>query len=630
MTAYVHSALYVYTKATNIEIDDVQSNSFGTQITSLVFDTLLLDPEKYLTNIEHVVITGTLSDIKVIIELAIKYNFSIGLLPDKSNKQLIKYFDLPTNFKDAVELALRNDAEAVDLIICNGHVLLFNATIGWLPLMDSNGNFHSLKFWLKSIQKSLRLKLLKFNFTTAKGTKLKTAASGCMIIQRHQGGLLSTLISDDSSIRDGAISMIVSSPASIVVYFNILLRLLSGPKRKSQLPIGIGLIKSSQIDIKTEIKLKVIIDGISVTQTPLHCEALPKAIRLNVGEWLATDNKKAQVSKESIKLAYQPNDKELEQVSRQKIPFFSHASEARFRDLFISLREDAKINSIYITLMILSAMLATIGLFQGSSAVVIGAMLLAPLMSPIVSLSMGLLRGNLELLKSSVVKIFLGITLALLASALITQIFPSKMVSSEISARLSPSLLDLAVAIISGVAAAYSKSYKEIIQSLAGVAVAVALVPPLAVAGIGIGRVNLDVFLQAFLLFSTNLVGITLAALFTFRILGFSPIVYSRRGLGLMFALFLAISVPLYASYQEIVETITFQSRMEKNRFLVNGKYLMVENPRLSHSKNHKVLLADILTRDSIGRKDLIELKKKIRLNFKGKVIIKTRVLYIL
>ncbi len=630
MTAYVHSALFVYTGVANKLNDELQQNPFGTEITSLALDTLLLNPESYLSNIEHVVIAGALADIKAILNLALKYDFSIGLIPDKAEKKLIKSFDLSSEYNDAIELALREDAQAIDLILCNGQILLFKATIGWLPLMDSSNETSTVSFWVKSLKNSFQLRLLKFCFTTAKGKKIKTAATGCMIIQRHKGSFLSKLIENDSSIRDGSISMVVFSPISIVVYFNILLRLLAGSKSNDRLPQGIGFIKSSQVNIQTSKPLDVIIDDNSITQTPLHCETLQKAIRVNVGAWLAADNKSAKIPKESIKIAYLPNEKELEQLSQQKIPFFSHASEERFRDLFISLRDDAKINSTYITLMVLSTMLATIGLFQGSTAVVIGAMLLAPLMAPIVSLAMGLLRGNMELLKSSVAKIALGVTLALLASALITQIFPHKMITNEISARLSPSLLDLAVAIVSGIAGAYSKSFKEIIQSLAGVAVAVALVPPLAVAGIGIGRGNIDFFLQAFLLFSTNLVGITLAATFTFRVLGFSPIVHAKRGIGLVLILFMLISVPLYASYERIIETIRFETLMEKNRFLVNGKYIMVQNPRLTHSEHTKMLLIDILTRDDIDRKDLIELKKKIKLHFNAKVIIKTRILYIL
>ncbi|NOR79371.1 MAG: TIGR00341 family protein [Methyloprofundus sp.] len=630
MTNYVSSTLFVYTSATQPLSDVLQDNEFGTQIIPVALEALLLNPAMHLKDIQHVVIAGSLSEIKAILSLALEYHFSVGIIPDRTETKLIKSFDLPAERNKTIELALRDDSQAIDLILCNEQILLFKATIGWLPLMDSSPEANKLKFLLKSLKKSLQLKLLKFCFTTAKGKKLKTAASGCMIIQRHRGSFMSKLIENDSSIRDGSISMVISSPTSVVVYFNIILRLLAGSKSSDRLPQGIGFINSRQIDIDTESKLDVIIDDNSVTQTPLHCKTLVKAVRVNVGEWLAKDNKNAQISKESVKIAYLPNDKELEQVSRQNIPFFSHASEQRFRELFISLREDAQVSSIYITLMILSTMLATIGLFQGSTAVVIGAMLLAPLMAPIVSLAMGLLRGNIELLKNSVTKIITGIALALLASVLITQLFPHKMLTSEMLSRTNPSLLDLAVAIVSGIAGAYSKSYKEIIQSLAGVAIAVALVPPLAVAGIGIGRGNLDFFLHAFLLFSTNLVGITLAATFTFRILGYSPIIYAKRGIGIVFVLFMVISIPLYSTYERIVETIAFESLMEKSRFLVNGKYILVQNPRLTHSGDIKVLLADIITHDDLDRKDLIELKKKIKLHFNARVIIKVRVLYIL
>ena len=631
MTAYVRSALFVYSNATKPLSDELQDNEFDTQITPVAIDALLLNPATYLKNIEHVVVAGSLTDIKAILSLALEYDFSVGLIPDKSEKKLIKSFDLPSEYdNEIIDLALQNNAQAIDLILCNEQILLFKATMGRLPLIETTIDTTRLKLLLQSLKKSFQLKLLKFSFTTAKGQKISTAASGCLIIQRHKGSLISKLIENDSSLRDGSISLLVYSPISIVVYGKFLLGLLYGFSNSTRLPQGIGLIKSKLIDINTDIKLKVTIDDNCITQTPLHCQVLPKAVRVNIGEGLAKENINVQTAKESVKIAYLPNEKELEQVSSQNIPFFSHASEQRFRELFISLRDDAQISSIYITLMVLSTMLATIGLFQDSTAVVIGAMLLAPLMSPIVSLAMGLLRGNIELLKNSVTKIVLGIVLALLASALITQLFPHKMMSNEMSSRINPSLLDLAVAIVAGIAGAYSKSYKEIMQSLAGVAIAVALVPPLAVAGIGLGRLNLDFFFHAFLLFSTNLIGITLAATFTFRILGFSPIVYAKRGIGIVFVMFLAISVPLYASYERIVETITFQSIMKKNRFLVNGKYIIINDAHLTHSDDRKVISAKILTRDAIDRKDLIELKKKIKLHFDDKLMIKIQVLHTL
>jgi uncharacterized hydrophobic protein (TIGR00271 family) len=202
-------------------------------------------------------------------------------------------------------------------------------------------------------------------------------------------------------------------------------------------------------------------------------------------------------------------------------------------------------------------------------------------MAPIISLAMGLLRGEDAMIEKSLVKTIAGITIALIASSMITLLFPHKPVTGEMQARLNPSLLDLAVAIISGIAAAYSKSFKEIIQSLAGVAIAVALVPPLGVAGTGIGRGDFHFFFQAFLLFATNLIGIIIAAAITFRILGFSPAIRSKRNLAIVFGLLALISVPLYMSYHRIVEERIIEKSWQKERFLINDKYVIVEKADL-------------------------------------------------
>ncbi len=148
-------------------------------------------------------------------------------------------------------------------------------------------------------------------------------------------------------------------------------------------------------------------------------------------------------------------------------------------------------------LMVLSTILATVGLYMNSSSVIIGAMLLAPLMAPIISLAMGILRMDKGLFGRSLIKIFMGITLALATAAFATMPLNYQPLTNEMLARLNPTVLDLAVAIIAGVAGAYTKSYKEILQSLAGVAIAVALVPPLATAGIGLGRFAMVFFSQA-------------------------------------------------------------------------------------------------------------------------------------
>ena len=269
-------------------------------------------------------------------------------------------------------------------------------------------------------------------------------------------------------------------------------------RKYKKLPSSIGYIKSPQIDIDSDTRLDVIIDDQDATQTPLHCETITNAVRVNVGKRVREQSRRATDAGEKIDIDNLPREKELLRAKKEKsIPFFSYASEERFKDLFTALRDDAQINGIYIGLMVLSTMLAATGLYLDSASVIIGAMLLAPLMAPIVSLSMGILRAEIGMINKSIGKIVIGILIALFSSALITLLFPDKPVTNEMLARVNPTLLDLAVAIISGIAAAYSKSFKEIIQSLAGVAIAVALVPPLTVAGIGIGRLDFQFFLPS-------------------------------------------------------------------------------------------------------------------------------------
>jgi uncharacterized hydrophobic protein (TIGR00271 family) len=416
-----------------------------------------------------------------------------------------------------------------------------------------------------------------------------------------------------------------------MAYATLLRQALKSSKKFKKLPSSIGYIKSPRIDIDPDTRLDVVIDDQQTTHTPLHCETITKAVRINIGKRLQVEDSKAADVKERIDIENLPTEKELLKAKNKKrIPFFSYASEERFQDLFPALREDAQLNTIYVVLMVLSTMLATVGLYLSSASVIIGAMLLAPLMAPIVSLAMGILRGNIELFRKSIGKIVIGVFIALLSSALITYLFPYKPITEEMLARLNPTLLDLAVAIISGIAAAYSKSFREIIQSLAGVAIAVALVPPLAVAGIGIGRMDFYFFFQAFLLFSTNLVGIIIAATFTFRVLGFSAVVRSKASLVVVFVFLALISIPLYFSFTRIVEDRVFEHSLRQERFLVNEKYLIIIRASIIWRGDNRIVLMDVLAREPLTREDLNAFKKKIQTNFNKKLIIRLKTFYIL
>jgi uncharacterized hydrophobic protein (TIGR00271 family) len=630
MTEYVSSALFVYTDDTKHLIEPLQNNSSSTCITPVAFDALMQTPQTQLYGVEHVVVAGSLDAIKEILHLAMKYHFSIGILPTEKQKDLIKFYGLPKKLPAAVDQALRQDGQPIDLILCNGKIMLFKAIIGRIPFLDTSIKANWIRLVAAALKKFVGFRLYTFAFSTDSKQEINTAASGCMILQHHRASFASRLIAYDHSFKGGMVSLVISAPISIIAYVKLLMQALKSSTGYKKLPSSIGYIKSPQIDIGSETRLDVIIDGQHATHTPLHCEAIAKAVHVNVGKNLGVESSSTNASKEKIDINNLPREKKLFKAKKQKrIPFFSYATDERFHDLFPALREDSRLNSIYLVLMVLSTMLATVGLYLNSASVIIGAMLLAPLMAPIVSLSMGILRGNIELFKDSIGKIVLGILIALLSSALITLLFPYKPITDEMLARINPTLLDLAVAIISGIAAAYSKSFKEIIQSLAGVAIAVALVPPLAVAGIGIGRMDFYFFYQAFLLFSTNLVGIIISATFTFRILGYSAAVRRKASLVVVFIFLVLISIPLYLSYSRIVEDRVFEQSWRKERFLVNEKYLIIIKASIIWRGDKRIILMDILAREPLTRKDLNAFKKKIQANFSKKLIIRLKTFYI-
>ncbi len=175
----------------------------------------------------------------------------------------------------------------------------------------------------------------------------------------------------------------------------------------------------------------------------------------------------------------------------------------------------------FFVLIILSSGIAMYGLLQNSGAVIIGAMLVAPLMSPIVSMAMSLVRGDIKNLGIGAQSTAQGVLMAIFVGALLTFFSPIRQPTNEILSRVNPNLLDLGVAFLSGAAGGYAMSRKSIAAALPGVAIAAALVPPLAVVGYGFAVADLSIAFGALLLFTTNLIAIVLAAALVFLALDF-------------------------------------------------------------------------------------------------------------
>ena len=628
---YHASVLFVHTEEGAVFVEPLLANRIGTTITPLHIDDLRQQPTDILEHVDHIVIAGDLKFIKEMVGYSFEHHFSIGILPLPYQKTIAGSLYLPDDLPSRIETALRNNAQPIDVILCNDQILLFKAAIGRSPMLDNPLETSRLRMLWDGLRKLWDLRLQPFSISTGGDTQkeISTAACGCTIVQQHRTSLASRLIANDSSAADGMISLVLVAPFSIIDYARFVFHLLIRSESDKTLSQSTGYIKSPEITIATEKEMPVEIDGEPATTTPLHCQVLPLALRVNFGETSFDKARLTARGKERIDIKALPAGKELAKAKNKKIPFFTYASEERFKELFVSLRSDARIHSFFVVLMLLSTILATTGLYLDSASVIIGAMLLAPLMGPIVSLAMGILRQDESLITRSIGTIALGVVIALLTAAIMTIFFPYRPVTGEMQARLSPTVLDLIVAITAGAAGAYTKSYKEILQSLAGVAIAVALVPPLAVAGIGIGRHDPVFFGQAFLLFSTNLVGITLAATFTFRVIGFSPAVKSKRGIAIVFFILLLITIPLYLTYHEILETREFEQRWEEERFYVNGKYLIIQNALLKDYGEKDVLIVDIVSRDLLERDDLEELRRKVRYYFSSELVIRANVIYI-
>jgi uncharacterized hydrophobic protein (TIGR00271 family) len=184
--------------------------------------------------------------------------------------------------------------------------------------------------------------------------------------------------------------------------------------------------------------------------------------------------------------------------------------------LYEKLQSGSEWNFDFLMLIALSTAIAALGLLQSSAAVVIGAMLVAPLMTPILGAGLALVQGNLPLVRTAARAIVLGYLTALLIGFVLGWLFPIPELTPELLARGGPTLLDMGVAFLSGLAAAYCLSRPGLLAALPGVAIAAALVPPIATTGASLALGAPDNARGSALLFATNVVAIILGAAVSF------------------------------------------------------------------------------------------------------------------
>ncbi|WP_054118461.1 TIGR00341 family protein [Porphyrobacter sp. AAP60] len=217
-------------------------------------------------------------------------------------------------------------------------------------------------------------------------------------------------------------------------------------------------------------------------------------------------------------------------------------------------RHDGALSEHYLFMTAMSGGIAILGLLLSSPAVVIGAMLLSPLMGPIMGLGFALAIGDWAWLKQSMRTLIVGSVIGILLCALLVFFSPIQTITSEIAARTRPNLFDLFVALFSALAGAYAM-IRGREGAIVGVAIATALMPPIAVVGFGLATFNWTVFSGALLLFVTNFITIALTAFAMARLYGFRNSLSKRNTMFqniALLAVFVGLAVPLAFSLQQI------------------------------------------------------------------------------
>lgn len=481
----------------------------------------------------------------------------VGLLPHPGLVQVRLGLGVPQRLEDALHDALNAEEPfAIDLLHCNGRPVFHAVVIGDAFTLLGGGRKERLRERIARHARFLprlgQMLLRPYTLATGQDKSVATAAVGIVVVEHGESSIAARHVLENANINDGMLNALILAPRSVLEMFLYLVRsAFSQDPRAGKLPAFVGHIKSAELRVSSPRPMEYTHDGAWTSARELHFTVAPRALLLLPGRHLNVQDGPVE-SRESFRVQSLPSGEARTELIYKPLPFLHQATTEEFRDLFQSLRENARPRPAYLTLMVLSTLLATIGLFANSTPVIIGAMILAPLMAPIISLAMALARQDERLMFDAAKTLAWGVALALASAVVATWLIPLRSPTPEITARLSPTLLDLGVAAIAGIAGAYAHAREEVAKGLAGVAIAVALVPPLAVAGIGLGWADWHVLSGAMLLFLTNLFGIVLTASLTFLALGFAPFRRARRGLLVSLALVALISLPLALGFVQM------------------------------------------------------------------------------
>ncbi|MDB4180914.1 DUF389 domain-containing protein [Flavobacteriaceae bacterium] len=255
-------------------------------------------------------------------------------------------------------------------------------------------------------------------------------------------------------------------------------------------------------------------------------------------------------------------------------------------------------------ILICSIFVASVGLNADSTAVVIGAMLISPLMGPILGIGLSIAINDIDTLRKSLINLATMLVLSLLTAFLFFYLFPLSQDNSELLGRVKPDIRDVLIAFFGGLALIIARTKKGTVASVIfGVAIATALMPPLCTAGYGLSQGNFDYFFGAMYLFAINTIFIALATFIVLKILRFPMLRYAnsqRRKNIARIVTVLAIAAMLPAGW-------TFYDVLQETRY----------------EQNYKTYIESEINQNDnlwLQREKLDTATKKITLNFNGEI----------
>lgn len=348
--------------------------------------------------------------------------------------------------------------------------------------------------------------------------------------------LLST--QDDLAAQPSKFKVKMTSPSPDVVIATVEPEIEAVASSSDELNAGLDTSLDTElndvIDINAEDNSHTTVD--STLNSPLAKNGADD-ISSNSPPLAAADRKKSNAALESesiasMESAEQDEEEEVKEVKEAKLESYKQFIARQFSDqkidypeVRVTIEANALPSKMYFVMNVLSAIIASYGLVTNSAAVVIGAMLVAMMLGPITGVALAIIDYRMPLLRKSLITVLLGISLVVLVGFVVGWLHKDQALTAEILSRTQPTSMDLMIALAGGTAGAYAMVSPHLSVAVVGVAVATALVPPLAASGILFANGEMQLGLGALLLAITNIIAIQFTNALVLWFLGFRRLV---------------------------------------------------------------------------------------------------------